>query len=180
MKVSNLLKTVIFGLFGAFGVSCVSSESVPTAKNIDIDKYCGLWYEIARFDTRFQRGKYDSQAVYEKLDDGRIRIVNSAKNSDGERSSVEGIAYAPNTGDYSKLRVSFFFPFYGDYYILDVPPDYSWSIVGGASKDFLWILSRTPELPEDELSKILSKARSFGYDTSMLLFNSNLRATCKK
>lgn len=154
-------------------VSCLGlgrRDSVETAKNVDIARYMGRWFEIARFENSFEKGLANVSAVYTLNGDNTVSVVNSGVKPDGEKTSVSGRAYAPDSSDFSKLRVSFFRPFYGDYYILELDGDYRWALVGGRDKSYLWILSRTPRIPEAELSKILEKARSRGYDAGRLMF----------
>ena len=154
-------------LVSCFGVG--RRNAVETAKNVDIERYMGKWFEIARFENSFEKGLMNVSAVYTLNGDNTVSVVNSGVKSDGERVSVSGTAYAPDSADFSKLRVSFFRPFYGDYYILELGDDYRWAVVGGRDKNYLWILAREPKFSEVELSKILEKARSRGYDVRRFL-----------
>ncbi|MBR4598048.1 MAG: lipocalin family protein [Opitutales bacterium] len=167
---------LFFACFAAFLYACRSfSPKVETAKNVDINKYMGTWFEIARLETPFQRGKFNSKAEYKLSGDGSVSILNSAEDKDGRKSFASARAYAPDSDDFSKLRVSFFRPFYTDYFILEIDPDYQWALVGGGGgKKYLWILSRTPELDDATLNKIITLAQSRGYDTTKLLYNSAL------
>ena len=126
--------------------------NTTTVANLDLQKYMGRWYEIARLDNRFERGMTDVVAEYTLLDDGTIRIVNSGM----------------KTG---RLRVSFFMFFYSDYNILAMSPDGQWVLVGGNSPKYLWILSREKQLPADVINHIVGLARGRGYDTNALIFN---------
>ena len=168
------ITTIIALIFSAILGSCCSAEKPATVKNFNPQKYMGTWFEIARLQTSFQKGKFNSKAEYTLLDDNRIKILNSAENSKGESTSAKAIAYAPDKTDFSKLRVSFFWPFYSDYLVLYVDKDYTTALVGGAGKRYLWILSRTQNIDEIKLKEILQLAKSLGYDTSKLLFNSEL------
>lgn len=155
---------------------CTSmSENVKTAKNVDVKRYMGKWYEIARMENGFERGTRNATAFYTFKDNGEIDVVNSAIDGDNELSSVHGSAYAPNPQDPSKLRVTFFYPFYADYFILELDGDYQWALVGGDNMKYLWILSRTPTLPEDQIQKILDLAAARGYDVKNLVFNRDLK-----
>ena len=173
-RISKIVAVLLMGISGLF-CGCCSSQKPPTVKNLDAQKYMGIWYEIARIETPFQRGKFNSKALYSLRKDGRIDIVNSAENSKGEISSARAVAYAPNANDVAQLRVSFFWPFYSDYLVLFVDNDYQNALVGGSSKNYLWILSRSQEIAPEKLKEILQYAKSLGYDTSKLLFNSELK-----
>lgn len=156
--------------------ACSSVNNIPTAKNVNLKRYMGKWYEIARFETSFQQGKFDSCAEYVLLDNGTVLITNSATDKNGKRTYAKARGYAPNPKDTSRLRISFFRPFYSDYLILALDSDYNWSLVGSTGKEYLWILSRTPVLPQNTINYIMQIAQNLGYDTSSLMFNSD----CKK
>ncbi len=147
-----------------------SSEEIKTAKGVDLEKYMGKWFEIARYENWFQKGLLNSEAQY-SMEDGKVLVVNSARTADGSIKIAKGKAYAPNPSDPSKLRVSFFWPFYSDYYILELADDYSWVLVGSSSKEYLWILSRSEFMDKAQLDKVLSLAEARGYDTSKLLYS---------
>jgi apolipoprotein D and lipocalin family protein len=141
-----------------------------TVKELDIQRYLGVWYEIARFDHSFERNLVGVTATYSMRDDGKIRVINQGyKNTlDGELSIAEGKAKL--TGEPGKLKVSFFWIFYGDYFVLELGDDYRWVLIGSSSEKFLWILSRTPELEKNVREHILEKTRQRGYDTSKLIW----------
>lgn len=149
-------------------------SNVKTARNVDIKKYMGTWHEIARLDASFQRGKYNSQAFYKLNRDGTVFIINSATDKNGRKVSVSARGYAPDGKDFSKLRISFFRPFYANYNILELDENYQWALVGGSGKKYLWILSRTPQMDAETLNKIINLAKERNYDVSKLLFNKDL------
>ena len=174
-----MLKMAIYitcaAFFAVLVSACVSgggAKGVDTAEGVNLQKYMGKWYEIARYDNWFQKGLINSEAQY-TLEGDKVVVVNSARNPDGTCKTAKGRAYAPDASDPSKLRVSFFWPFYADYYILELAPDYSWSLVGSSDKGYLWILSRTKSMPKAELDKVLLLAKSRGYDTSKLIYSQN-------
>ena len=143
---------------------------------MDINRFMGKWYEIARFENWFEKGKFDASAEYFPLPDGRVKVVNSSSAESGKRSSVEGQAYIPDPRVPAKLRVSFFYPFYGDYWILELDDNYQWALVSGGNDDsLLWILARTPEISANLKEKICRLARARGYDTEKFVFNSEIR-----
>ena len=141
------------------------------AKSVDVDRYTGRWYEFARYDNRFERGRDFVTADYAKRDDGLISVINTGREggADGPRRVARGKARVVPDSDNAKLKVSFFGPFYvGDYWVLDHADDYTWSIVGEPSGRFLWILTREAR-PSAQLRRMLfERAAALGYDTSRL------------
>jgi lipocalin len=144
--------------------------NTETVKELDLNRYLGTWYEIARFDHRFERGLVGATATYSMRDDGKIKVINQGYENtlDGKLSVAEGKAKL--TGDPGKLKVSFFWIFYGDYFILELDNDYQWALIGSSSDKYLWILSRTPQLDDQTKGLILKKAEKRGYDTSKLIW----------
>ncbi|WP_282126842.1 lipocalin family protein [Marinifilum flexuosum] len=154
--------------------SCKGQESVidnSVVKDLNIDRYLGKWYEIARFDHSFERGLVGVTAEYSMREDGKIKVVNSGyKGSlDGEKSEAIGKAKIPNPNLPSKLKVSFFWIFYGDYFVLELDDDYQWAIVGSNTDKYLWILSRKPQMDDQLYLELLNKLQARGYDTSKLI-----------
>ena len=148
-----------------------SSIDKTVVNNFDINKYLGKWYEIARYDHKFEKGLVGVTADYSLRPDGKIKVVNSGyKDSlDGKKSTAVGKAKIPDLYSPSKLKVSFFLFFYSDYFVLELDPDYKWAVVGSSSDNYLWILSRTPEIDDTLYNNILEKIATRGYDTSLLL-----------
>ena len=150
----------------------VGNRRVPEpAKAVDLQRYVGHWFEIARYDQRFERGCVAATASYALRADGRIEVVNRCRKRDGEFEEARGAAKVVDQQTNAKLKVSFFGPFYGDYWILDHAEDYGWSIVGEPSGRYLWILSREPHPGDEQLRDLVNRARAIGYDTSMLIFD---------
>lgn len=143
-------------------------QVVPT---VDLGRYAGKWYEIARLPNRFQRHcAGDTSATYTLRPDGKITVLNQCRESNGRMKSAKGTARTADAkGPNTKLKVTFFWPFYGDYWIIDLDPDYRWAVVGEPGRKYFWILSREPKLDESVLGKILDRAKSQGYDLSPLL-----------
>lgn len=134
----------------------------------DLNRYLGTWYEIARYDVRFERGLNHVEATYELQPDGMIRVRNSGTDArTGRRRVATGKAKPTSVPE--RLRVSFFWIFYADYNVLELGKEYEWALVGSRSAKYLWILSRTPELPKETYLHILQLARRRGYDTDRLL-----------
>ena len=146
----------------------VINPKVPEpAKPVELDRYLGKWFEIARHENRFQKGLDAVTAEYTLRADGKIGIVNSGCQSGpgGTRSSVEGRAIIVDETTNAKLKVSFFGPLYtGDYWVLDHGDDYDWSIVGEPSGRYLWILSREAKLAPAAAEALLKRVEALGYD----------------
>ncbi|MCH5331212.1 MAG: lipocalin family protein [Alistipes sp.] len=161
-----LVALAIFGL--ALGLGGRTTEQYESLTGFDLNRYLGRWYEIARTNNRFERELDYVTAEYILQDNGKIKVINRGYNQRKGRLQ-ESVGKAKTTDINGHLRVSFFLSFYSDYDILAISENYSWALVG-SGKNFLWILSRTPSLPESELESILDIARRFGYDTDKLIF----------
>ena len=137
----------------------------------DLVKYLGTWYEIARFDHSFERGMENVTAEYTLRDDGKVDVLNSGWKN-GKFKTAEGKAKQPDPlADPAHLMVSFFLFFYSDYNILMLDDNYQVSLVGSSDPDYLWILSRTPFIENDNvLNSVVAEAKRRGYDTSKLIW----------
>ena len=168
MKIT-LLSLALCGLCATAFSQKVDNSTITS---FDLNRYLGKWYEIARYDHSFERGLVGSTAMYTLRDDGKIKVLNSGylNTLDGPYKESIGKAKARKNGKPGQLEVSFFGPFYGDYDILELAPDYSYSVVGSSSPKYLWILSRTPQLSTVTKDKILRNLRHRGYDTSKLIW----------
>jgi apolipoprotein D and lipocalin family protein len=157
------------GLAILFVLACARSTSAPpdTAERVDLARYAGTWYEIASFPTRFQRGCTATTATYGLRDDGRVSVRNRCTRDGGE-SGIEGVAW-PVDDSNARLKVRFFWPFTGDYWVLALDPDYRWSLVGNPDRDQLWILARTPRISEELHAELVAKAQAQGFDVSRLV-----------
>ncbi|MCC6524703.1 MAG: lipocalin family protein [Polyangiaceae bacterium] len=144
---------------------------LPTVPEVSLERYLGTWYEIASFPTRFQRGCAATTATYSLRDDGEIDVLNRCRDGspEGEERSSEGRARVVDEATRAKLEVSFFRPFWGDYWIIDLDADYRFAVVGHPSRDYLWILSRAPELDPATYDGILKRLRGLGYETERLV-----------
>jgi apolipoprotein D and lipocalin family protein len=131
----------------------------------------GKWYEIARLPNRFQRQcASDTTATYTLRPDGKITVLNECRKADGSRKSARGTArLADETGPNTKLKVTFFWPFSGNYWIIDLDPEYRWAVVGEPGRDYLWILARAPELDTELYKQIVERVEQRGFDTEKLL-----------
>jgi apolipoprotein D and lipocalin family protein len=141
-----------------------------TVAQVDLPRYMGTWYEIASYPHRFQKGCVASRADYRLLADGKVEVVNQCREErlDGPLKSVTGTARVVDATTNARLEVSFFRPFWGDYWIIDLDPGYRWAMVGHPSRDYLWILSRTPTLDETVYQQLLAGLPAKGYDQARL------------
>src|SRR5574344_576434 len=141
-------------------------------KEVDLKKFMGKWYEIARFDHNFERNMVATTAEYTLLDDGMVKVVNSGyeKSKAGKYKISEGKVKCPDLSAPGKLEVSFFLNFYADYWILELDPDYTYALIGSKKNNYLWILSRTPQMEKTKLDNLLSKAKTRGYNIDNLIF----------
>ena len=140
-----------------------------TVSALDLSRFMGKWYEIARYEHRFEKGMTHVSATYTMNENGKIRVRNEGL-KDGKHKEVNGRTKQPNPKDPGKLKVAFFLWFYADYYVLDIDPDYRYVLVGSSSDKYLWIMSRTPTLPQATLNQLVEQLRQRGYDTSRLVF----------
>ena len=163
---------VMFSIICALLPACAKAQQVDNTPvgNLDLEKYLGNWYEIARFDHSFERGMECTQATYSLNSDNTVRVANTGW-KDGVFKTSVGKAFQPRpVEEPALLRVSFFGPFYSDYRIMMLSKDYKYALVGSKSAKYLWILSRTPAVPEGTLNQILVEAANRGYDISKLIW----------
>ena len=157
--------TAIAGLL----TGCSSQQAVDNSvvSDLDLNRYLGEWYEIARFDHRFERGIEFCKANYLLREDGKIDVRNTGI-KDGKPKEAKGNAKLTDTP--ALFRVSFFGPFYADYRVMLLDADYQYALIGSGNEDYLWILSRTPKLTEEVKAKILAEAMRRGYDIEKLIW----------
>ena len=137
----------------------------------ELDRYLGTWYEIARLDHSFERGLSNVTATYSLRDDGGVKVINRGYNAeDGKWDEAAGKAYFTGDEDVGQLKVSFFGPFYGGYNVIELDKDgYRYSMVAGPDRSYLWILSRTPDLDDAVLERLLAKASELGFPVGELI-----------
>ncbi|MEJ6004940.1 lipocalin family protein [Paucibacter sp. AS339] len=137
---------------------------LPTVAAVDLQRYAGAWYEIALLPNRFQKQCVaDTQARY-RLDGNRVEVINRCRTANGEVDRTAGHAKTVDGSGNAKLRVTFFWPFYGNYWVLDLDSDYRHVLIGEPSRKYAWILSRTPQMDEAQLQKLLDRAAELGFD----------------
>jgi apolipoprotein D and lipocalin family protein len=154
------LPFLAIGLFG-----CAADPPLEVVREVDLTKYAGLWYEIASIPVRQQKGCSCTSAQYSLNADGDIVVTNRCKKPDGW-TQAEGKAFVVEGSNNAKLRVQFFWPFRGDYWIIDLDKDYRYAVVGMPSRKYMWILSRTPKLDETLVQSLLARCAEKGYDIS--------------
>lgn len=159
----------IISLLPLFFFGC-STHYAPlkTVDKVDINSYLGTWYEIARYEHFFEKGCVDAKATYSLKENGDINVLNECIKN-GEHSAANGVAYATDESN-SKLKVSFFRPFYGNYWILMLGKNYDYALIGDPSREYLWILSRENEITQELKTTILNKLPEFGYTQEKLIW----------
>jgi apolipoprotein D and lipocalin family protein len=159
----------LLGVLSGCGVGIPAN--VKAVEGFDAKRYAGTWYEIARLENRFEKGLEKVTAEYSLRKDGGLTVVNRGFDPrKGRWSEATGKAYFVGPPTRGRLKVSFFGPFYGAYNIIDLDEDYAWSLVCGEDYKYLWILSRTPQLPDPVVEQLVEKAKSLGFKTGELVF----------
>lgn len=173
MKIKIIL--LLFMISSLFITGCASNEfkddPLNTVETLDLEKYLGRWYEIARFQSGFEKNIYGATAEYSLREDGRIQVINSGfkKSLDGPYKAVKAVAWRPNDEIPGALKVKFFSLFTSDYLVIALDDEnYEWALVGSNSRKYIWFLSRTPNLSEEIFSKLKNIAIEEGYDLSNL------------
>lgn len=147
------------------------SNSLKTVPYVDIQKYCGKWYEIASYPQRFQKDCHCTTAEYSLSEKGYVVVENrcNKKSIDGQPTYIKGKAFVEKNSGNAKLKVQFFWPFKAKYWIIDLADDYSYAVVSHPSKKYLWILSRTPQMDEGIYEQILLRLKEQGFDLTKLM-----------
>jgi len=152
-------------------VSCATGgpASAPLAvvPQVDLGRYLGMWYEIASFPQRFQKGCSDSRADYRLRDDGRIEVLNSCVRN-GKVDTAKGKAWVVDKDTNAKLKVSFFWPFRGDYWIIELGKEYEYAVVSAPNMQYLWVLARSPKMDEVQYAGIVARLQERGFDIARL------------
>lgn len=156
--------------------SCITADRqvqppLDVVPFVDINRYAGQWYEISRYPHRFQEGCVGSRATYTLRNDGKIAVLNECFEGSftGKLRNAKGTAKVVDTESNAKLKVSFFWPFYGDYWIIDLGKEYEYAVVGHPDRTYLWILSRKKKMDETVYQDILARLTAQGYDTAKLI-----------
>ena len=146
-------------------------KPLAVVPSVSIEKYMGTWYEIARYPNRFQEGCVATQVEYSLRPDDKVKVLNMCREDtvDGREKSIEGKAWSVDKETNAKLKVQFFWPFRGDYWIIDLGENYEYAVVGTPDREYLWILGRTPTLPAGTYAGILKRLERQGFDPEKLL-----------
>jgi apolipoprotein D and lipocalin family protein len=139
-------------------------------EHVDVKRYMGTWFEIAKLPQRFEKGLVGITANYTLLPNGKVRVINSGYKADfnGKLKTIEGKAWVVDTVTNAKLKVSFFWPFAANYWIIELGKDYEYAVVGEESRKYLWILSRTPQMEDAIYNELLKRLQQKGFDVSKL------------
>lgn len=170
-RITTVLLTICTVLWAEPIQATDSQAPLQVVPSLDLGRYAGKWYEIARLPNRFQRAcAANTTATYTLRPDGKIAVTNECSRTDGRRTSAKGTArVADPKGPNTKLKVTFFWPFSGNYWVIDLDPEYRWAVVGEPGREYLWILSREPRLNEATYHEILERAKQQGYEVGRLI-----------
>jgi len=151
-------------------VGCGTTAPLPVVESVDLQRYAGKWYEIARYPNSFERGCTGVTAEYALMPNGRVSVLNTCREDslDGEARIIAGSARAIDESN-ARLKVTFFWPFEGDYWIIELGDEYEYAVVGEPRRRFLWILSRTPQLDDEIFDGIIERLPDYGYDPDQLI-----------
>ena len=149
-------------------------QELEVVPKVELVKYIGKWYEVARLPFRFEDGCTDITATYGLNDDGSVSVLNECLR-DGKQRQSKGKAKVVDRATGAKLKVTFFWPFYGDYWVIDLGRNYEYSVVGTPNREYLWILSRTKQMDDGLYSRLVEFAKSKGFDVGRLIKTSHGR-----
>jgi apolipoprotein D and lipocalin family protein len=154
----------------AFFTSALHAQPLQTVPFVDLNRYSGKWYEIASYPQKFQQGCHCTTAEYTLSEKGYVIVENRCNRDSvhGKQSYIRGKAFVEKNSGNAKLKVQFFWPFRGKYWIIDLADDYSYAVVSHPGRQYLWILSRTPKMDEAVYSGIISRLRQNGFDLSRI------------
>ena len=166
-----LLPALLLSACGTTTTARLKLPPLETVPSVDLQRYLGTWYEVASFPQSFQKGCTGSTATYSLREDGKIAVVNRCRlgSLQGEEKVANGRARVVDTTTNARLEVSFFGPFWGAYWIIQLDPEYRYAVVGHPSRDYLWILSRTPVMDQAQYAQIISRLEEAGYVVERLV-----------
>jgi apolipoprotein D and lipocalin family protein len=184
MKLQVLAASALFFAVTPLSAQNEGEKPLTVVPSVDLSRYTGTWYEVARLPNPFQKDCVGEViATYTLLDNGTIQVTNRCRSADGSMKEAKGLARkASDDGPDSKLEVRFapaflsFLPFvWGNYWIIDLDPEYSYAVVGEPDREYLWILARNPQLPDSTMAGILNRVKDQGYELGNLLVAKNQR-----
>ena len=154
----------LFYVVGVLSFFSCNKQPLETVSNLELDQYVGTWYEIARLPTRFEENLECVTATYAIKDNGKIDVLNKGYNvKKQEWEQANGSAKIPNADKPGEIKVTFFWPFYGDYYVIDLDDNYQYALVGSPSRKYLWILSRSKTLKKTNYDNLVKIAEQKGF-----------------
>ena len=159
----------LIGVLSLFCQSCKSQDMLPTVENLDLSKYQGKWYEIARLPNSFEKGLTSVSATYSIKENGKINVLNAGFKSGDKQKDINGTAWVPNKDYPGRLKVRFFWPFSGNYYVIAIDNDYQYALVGSPSRKFLWLLSKNVDMPEEVYNEYTKLAQDRGFAIDELI-----------
>lgn len=161
--------SLLFAIISIFRTT--SAQEPVTVAEVDLTLYMGTWFEIARLPNSFERGLKCTTATYEFRDDGKVTVTNRGVNIEDPTKidEAKGVAWRPDPSEPGKLKVRFFWPFSGDYWIIDLDPEYRYVLVGSPNHKYMWILARTRFISDEVYLGLLNKAQLNGFDLTNLI-----------
>ena len=168
MKREIIAGTALAGIGIAAFALATKNKPLKTVGHVEMEKYLGKWYEIAKFPQGFEKGCTDVTAEYSLRDDGKISVTNNCT-KDGQPKTSEGIAFIDDKDSNAKLEVQFQWPFSGKYWIIALAPDYSYAVVGHPNRKYLWIMNRKPVMDSMTYNHLVLVAASRGFDIRKLV-----------
>lgn len=171
MKVTVWIMAILLAGCALLAGCTSAPKNIDPVTQFQVERYLGTWYEIVRQDHAFEEGLSNVTATYSMRDDGGVTVLNRGYSAEDKQwREAEGRAYFVNSSDVGHLKVSFFGPFYGAYVIFELEQkNYQYAMISGPSRDYFWLLSRTPTMPEDVKSRLLAKAEALGFPTDKLV-----------
>jgi apolipoprotein D and lipocalin family protein len=172
---SSLLTYILIVIL-CMAATTLKSQSLQTVPYVDIKKYAGKWYEIASYPQRFQKGCHGTTAEYTWSEKGYVIVENRCNKGSlsGKQSYIKGKAFVEENSGNAKLKVQFFWPFKGKYWIIDLADDYSYAVVSHPNKNYLWILSRTSKMNDETYQQIIARLKEKGFDLTKLQLTEQL------
>jgi len=162
-------KLLILLIMASF-LSCKTVQDLPTVELVDIQNYSGMWYEIARLPNSFEKGLECVTATYTPLSNGKIEVLNQGyAEKKGTLKTAKGTAWVPDPAYPGRLKVTFFWPFAGNYYIMALDENYSYALVGDPSRKYLWVLARSRELDSAVYSGLMGQAKDQGFNVEQVM-----------
>lgn len=169
LPMKHVLKKSLLFILPLFACSSANYPTLDVVERVDIERYLGKWYEIARLPFSQQEGCNCTTAEYELIDSATLRVINKCI-KDGELDDANGKAFVVEGSKNAKLRVQFFWPFRGDYWVIELDEEnYQYAVVGTPSRKYMWILSRTPQMDDTIYNSLIERASAKGFDINKLI-----------